>query len=115
MLGTMLKVLGFFFLCFIILSIPIKDKTIFDHLFNASKPVGETIADKAEEGFDKTKKFSRSLFQNSVPKKYNGEDRDEVRSIHSSTRKKPSNEKPYDDYSESDEQALEKEIKSNSY
>lgn len=108
MVGTIFKTFGFFFICFLVLCIPIKDRTLFDHLFRASKPVGKIITEGAETGLHKTQSYGKKLFSNSDPAIIN---QDEVRSVNSSARQV--RKKSLDQYSEDDEEALSKTIENN--
>lgn len=109
MVGTIFKTFGFFFICFLVLCIPIKDRTLFDHLFRASKPVGKIISEGAETGLQKTQIYGKKLFSNSDPAVVNQQD--EVRSVNASARKIP--KAKLDHYSEDEEAALNQAIENN--
>lgn len=108
MVGTIFKTFVFFFICFIVLCIPIKDRTLFEHLFRVSRPVGKIITEGAETGLQKTQTYGKKLFSNSDPAIIT---RDEVRSVNSSAKKVT--KKSLDHYSEDDEKALNQAIENN--
>lgn len=119
MVGTIFKTIGFFFICFLFLCIPVKDRTIFDHLFRAGKPVGKIISEGAEAGLQKTQTYGKRLFSNSDPTLTN---QDEVRSVHASARKsnaemktkiKYQNQDNLDQYSADEENALNQALQEN--
>lgn len=113
MLGTIFKTLGFFLICFLILCIPIKEKTLFDYLFRASRPVGKIIVHGTETGIKKTQRYGRKLFLNSNPSFNSGDNQDEVRSVNSSTKKihkTNGNHEALDRYSSDEAEALNQTI-----
>jgi hypothetical protein len=111
MIGSIFKAFGFFFVCFLILSIPVSGKPLFDHLFKISKPVGKVIAEKAEDGLDQSRDLGERLFKNSLPRNAS----DEIKVRNSSVKKQanlfqtPKREK-FDEHSKEDQEELERTI-----
>lgn len=69
---TALKIFGLFVLIVCLLSITVKDRTLFAHIYRTISPATVTVQDATENFFsrslNKTKGYSRRLFHNSVPK-----------------------------------------------
>lgn len=69
---TAWQITGLFFLFLIMMSITIKNKTVFNHIYGVISPVTEFGQETTENAFgylaDKTSHYSAKLFNNSVPK-----------------------------------------------
>lgn len=65
------KFIGFFVVSYLILSIPINNRALFDYSYDltspATKPVYSAIKIGVVEGWEATERFTKRLFSNSVP------------------------------------------------
>jgi hypothetical protein len=111
MIGSIFKAIGLFFVCYLILCIPVGGKPLFNHLFKISTPVGKVIAEKAEDGLDQSRNLGERLFKNSIPRNAS----DEIKVRNSSFKRQvkffesTKNEK-YDEHSKEDQAELERTI-----
>jgi hypothetical protein len=112
---TTLKFFGFFLAVVLLLSITIKDKTVFTHIYGVISPgtkgaqkVTENLVDSAVVT---TKKYSKKLFENSVPKVKSKmkNAKDAVSSNFSAPVR--SEQEPLDDIKEEDKEELDELIK----
>lgn len=69
---TILGAVGIFFATVLFLSIEIKEKPIFGHIYNVISPATRSAQSGVENFFgssyEKTHRYSKRLFENSVPK-----------------------------------------------
>lgn len=111
MLGKFFKIIGFFFLCFVILCIPVNNKPIFEYLFKASKPAGNIIKETALKGFDQTKNVGKKFFANSIPKTSQNKNIDTITEKRSAPKKSINNvEVESDQFLETEKNELESTI-----
>jgi hypothetical protein len=106
---TILKIFGIFLSTILFLSIEVKDETIFSHIYSGISPMTQTVQSAVENFFDsslnKTHRYSKKLFDNSVPKL-----KDSVKSKMSSS--KSLNANPQEEISITEKQELDELIKS---
>ena len=73
MSGPFFKLLFYFSLSFLVLSLSIKDETVFSHLSQTLSPytqkVIKTLDSYLDQGLKRGKRLSKQLFSNSVPRK----------------------------------------------
>ena len=107
---TILGIFGIFLATVLFLSIEIGNRPIFGHIYKVISPATKYTQKGVENlfgaGVDSTQRYSKKLFENSVPKVG-----DSVRSKMSATKKKNA-AAPLDDISKEDKQELDALIKS---
>ena len=83
-----------FIISFVVLSIPLGNKSIFEHISDVTGPVGddakEYVVDGVKKSFSKTKKLGKSFFSNSKPQYV----KDQVQNKQSSANKTIKNQNP---------------------
>lgn len=104
-----LSIFGIFIATVLFLSIEIKDKPIFGHIYQFISPATKGAQDATENFFNrsvnKTQVYSKKLFDNSEPRV-----KDAVKSKMSSVKKKSA--EPLEDLTERDKEQLDELIKS---
>lgn len=104
-----LGIFGIFIATVIFLSIEIGNKPIFGHIYNVISPATKGAQNATENFFDrsvnKTEKYSKKLFDNSIPKV-----KDSVKSKMSAVKKKAA--EPLEDITEREKEQLDELIKS---
>ncbi len=107
---TFLKFFGIFLSTILFLSIEVKDETIFSHIYSGISPATKMVQHSVEQFFDSslnnTHRYSKKLFENSVPKL-----KDSVKSKMSSSKKIST--QPQEDILINEKQELDDLIKSN--
>lgn len=95
---------------FLFLSITVKNKPIFNYVYDMTSPVTKYAQNATENFFDRsvnsTEKYSKKLFDNSVPKV-----KDSVKSKLSSTLKQAAAAEPEEKILESEKKELDQLIK----
>ena len=106
---TALKIFGIFIATFLFLSIDIKGKTIFAHMYKFISPMTKTAKNAVENFFDSsvntTQSYSKKIFDNSVPRV-----KDSVKSKMSGLSKGAG--KPLEEITTEEKQELDELIKS---
>ena len=106
---SLLRFIGTTVFLLVVLSITIKDETIFDHIYGVISPATKSAQKITEsfvaKSFESTEEYGRKIFDNSVPKL-----KDSVKSKLSANKRKLS--APLDDIPVEDKQQLERLIKS---
>lgn len=106
---TVLGIFGIFIATVLLLSIEISGRPIFSHIYRIISPATQTAQNATEDFFDrsmnKTQKYSKKLFDNSVPKVD-----DAVKSKMSGVKK--SVKEPLEKITEEEKQELDELIKS---
>jgi hypothetical protein len=105
-----LKLFGFLVVFYLFLSITIKNKPIFGHVYEITSPATKYAQSEIAYFFDRsilsTEKYSKRLFNNSVPKV-----RDSVDSKLASNLKSATSSAPKEDILESEKKELDQLIK----
>lgn len=69
---TLLKMFGLILVTLIVLSIQVNNRTLFSHIYQVISPATQGAQEATENFFDrsiqKTNRYSKKLFDNSVPK-----------------------------------------------
>lgn len=108
---TLFKITGLLFGFLIFLSVTINDKPIFSYIYKVISPMTtasqEAVASFFNRSVNSTEKYSKKLFDNSVPKGM----KDSVDSKLSSTLKKASAKEPQEQIHESEKRELNQLIK----
>jgi len=107
---TALKICGIIIGFFVFLSITVKNKPIFNYIYEVTSPATKFAQNATEEFFGRsvnsTEEYSKKLFDNSVPKV-----RDAVDSKLSSTLKRAAATEPEEKILESEKKELDQLIK----
>jgi hypothetical protein len=107
---TFFKIFGIFLSTILFLSIEVRDETIFSHIYSGISPATKMVQTSVERFFDSslnnTHRYSKKLFENSVPKL-----KDSVKSKMSSSKKIYT--QPQEDILINEKQELDDLIKSN--
>lgn len=108
---TAFKITGLLFGFLLFLSITINDKPIFSHIYKVISPATtysqEAVASFFNRSMNSTEKYSKKLFDNSVPKGV----KDTVDSKLSSTMKKAAAQEPEEKILDSEKRELDQLIK----
>jgi len=107
---TALKICGILIVFFLFLSVTVKNKPIFNYVYDVTSPATKYAQNVTEDFFGRsvnsTEKYSKKLFDNSVPKV-----RDAVDSKLSSTLKRAAATEPEEKILESEKKELDQLIK----
>lgn len=108
---TVFKITGLLFGFLLFLSITVNDKPIFSHIYKVISPATtysqEAVASFFDRSMNSTEKYSKKLFDNSVPKRV----KDSVDSKLSSTLKRAAAREPEEQIHENEKRELDQLIK----